>query len=95
MSCGSVFHKQCFKKIANCPCGAPLRADEATKHSNSLILGASFGENGAFDLLGKRSSSGLHVGFLSGLFSKTEPEGMEHKDNENIILMGSLPSNYL
>ncbi|XP_022726370.1 uncharacterized protein LOC111282515 isoform X2 [Durio zibethinus] len=96
MSCGSVFHKDCFKRIANCPCGSLLRADEAMRHSNSLILGASFGANGgALDLLGKRSSSGLPVGFLSGLFSRTKPEGMEHKDNENIIVMGSLPSNYL
>ncbi|KAK6249515.1 hypothetical protein SCA6_003520 [Theobroma cacao] len=95
MSCGSVFHKHCFKKLVDCPCGALLRADEATRHANSLIRGVSFGASGALDLLGKRSSSGLPVGFLSGLFSKTKPEGMEHKDNENIILMGSMPSNYL
>ncbi|XWS60745.1 hypothetical protein CRYUN_Cryun07bG0062200 [Craigia yunnanensis] len=75
MSYGSVFHNHCFKKIANCPCGALLRADEAMMHSNSLIRGASFGANRAFDLLGKRSTSGLPVGFLSGLFSKTKPEG--------------------
>ncbi|XWS37497.1 hypothetical protein CRYUN_Cryun19dG0048000 [Craigia yunnanensis] len=95
MSCGSVFHKHCFKKIANCPCGALLREDEAMRHSNNLIPGVSFGANGTLDLLRKKSSSGLPVGFLSGLFSKTKPEGMEHKDNENISLMGSLPSNYL
>ncbi|XWS50944.1 hypothetical protein CRYUN_Cryun12cG0134500 [Craigia yunnanensis] len=95
MSCGSVFHKHCFKKVANCPCGALLRADEALRHSNNLIRGVSFRANGALDLLGKRSGSGLPVGFLSGLFSKTKPEEMEHKNNENIILMGSLPSNYL
>ena len=81
--------------FANCPCGALLRADEAMGNSNNLIRGVSFGANGALDLLGKNSSSGLPVGFLSGLFSKTKPEGMEHKDNENISLMGSLPSNYL
>ncbi|KAB2054878.1 hypothetical protein ES319_A12G284700v1 [Gossypium barbadense] len=96
ISCGSVFHKHCFKAIANCPCGAVLRADEAMRRSNSLIGGLSFGANGALDLLGKRSSSELLPGgFLSRLFSKTKQEEMEHKDNENTILMGSMPSNYL
>ncbi|KAG8476146.1 hypothetical protein CXB51_033125 [Gossypium anomalum] len=96
ISCGSVFHKHCFKAIANCPCGAVLRADEAMRRSNSLISGLSFGANGALDLLGKRSSSELLPGgFLSRLFSKTKQEEMEHKDNENTILMGSMPSNYL
>ncbi|GMJ06695.1 SORTING NEXIN 5 [Hibiscus trionum] len=96
MVCGSVFHKTCFKMIANCPCGALLRADEAMRHSSSLIGGLSFGANGTLDLLGKRSSSELlPVGFLSRLFPKTKQEGMQHKDNENTILMGSLPSNYL
>ncbi|KAG4118159.1 hypothetical protein ERO13_D12G275700v2 [Gossypium hirsutum] len=96
ISCGSVFHKHCFKAIANCPCGAVLRADEAMRCSNSQICGLSFGANGALDLLGKRSSSELLPGgFLSRLFSKTKQEEMEHKDNENTILMGSMPSNYL
>lgn len=82
--------------IANCPCGAVLRADEAMRRSNSLIGGLSFGANGALDLIGKRSSSELLPGgFLSRLFSKTKQEEMEHKDNENTILMGSMPSNYL
>ncbi|KAK8599661.1 hypothetical protein V6N13_077573 [Hibiscus sabdariffa] len=88
MSCGSVFHRTCFKMIANCPCGALLRADEAMRHSSSLIGGLSFGANGTLDLLGNRSSSELlPVGFLSRLFSKTKQQGMEHKDNENTILM--------
>ncbi|KAH1075532.1 hypothetical protein J1N35_027860 [Gossypium stocksii] len=96
ISCGSVFHKHCYKAIASCPCGAVLRADEAMRRSNSLIGGLSFGANGALDLLGKRSSSELLPGgFLSRLFSKTKQEEMEHKDNENTILMGSMPSNYL
>ncbi|KAK8657051.1 hypothetical protein V6N13_035314 [Hibiscus sabdariffa] len=88
MSCGSVFHKPCFKIIANCPCGALLRPLEAVRHSSSLIGGFSFGANGTLNLLGKRSSSEiLPVGFLSRLFSKTKQEGMEHKENENTILM--------
>ncbi|OMO67614.1 Ribosomal protein S15 [Corchorus olitorius] len=37
------------------------RPDEATRHSDSLIRGASFGASGALDLIGKRSSSGLPV----------------------------------
>ncbi|KAE8726200.1 Phox domain-containing protein [Hibiscus syriacus] len=96
MSCGSVFHKTCFKMIANCPCGALLRADEAMRGSSSSIGGLSFGANGTLGSLGKRSSGELlPVGFLSRLFSKTKQEGMEHKDNENTILMGSLPGSYL
>lgn len=93
-SCGSVFHKPCFKKITTCPCGAQLRAYEPMKSSSNLLLRtASHGASGAFDLLGKSSSgSGMSAGFLSGLFSKTE-RTKEHKDGDNIILMGSLPSN--
>ncbi|GLT65482.1 hypothetical protein SLA2020_379130 [Shorea laevis] len=91
-SCGSVFHKPCFKKITNCPCGAELGSNELVRSSSGLLRGASFGASGAMDLLGKRSGSGLSSGFLSGLFLKSE-RIKEHKDSDNIILMGSLPSN--
>lgn len=50
----------------------------------------------ALDLLGKRSDSGLSVGLFSGLFARATPEKTrEHKDSDNVILMGSLPSTSL
>lgn len=49
----------------------------------------------ALGLLGRRSNSGLSLGLFSGLFAKAKPEKMEHKDSDNVILMGSLPSTSL
>lgn len=84
-SCESVFHKLCFKKLTDCHCGAHLRDDDATMGLAKRV-----------DLIGKGLSSGLNVGFLSGLFTKAKPEKLgEHKDNDNVILMGSLPSTSL
>lgn len=57
---------------------------------------ASGESSGAFDLLGKGLSSGLNVRLLSGLFTKAKPENLgAHKDSDNVILMGSLPSTSL
>jgi run domain Beclin-1 interacting cysteine-rich containing protein len=44
-------------------------------------------------VLGRRSGSSLHLGLLSGLFPKAHPEKM--KDEDTIILMGSLPTTSL
>ncbi|PON72208.1 Phox domain containing protein [Parasponia andersonii] len=86
-SCESVFHKPCFKKLTDCPCGARLRVDDRWAGGES---------SGALDLLGKGLSSGLNVGFLAGLFTKAKPENLGvHKDSDNVILMGSLPSTSL
>ena len=52
----------------------------------------------AVDLLGRKLSSGLGGGFLSGLFSRARQEkasGHNHKESDNVILMGSLPSTSL
>lgn len=51
--------------------------------------------NRGLDVLGRRLGSGLPVGFLSSLFSKTKSERLERKDSDTVILMGSLPSNTL
>lgn len=84
-SCESLFHKPCFRKLTNCPCGAHLRVEESVSYRGS-----------ALDLLGKRSDSGLSVGLFSGLFARAKPEKTrEHKDGDNVILMGSLPSTSL
>ncbi|KAF3954554.1 hypothetical protein CMV_020119 [Castanea mollissima] len=85
-SCEALFHKACFRKIINCPCGAQLRPEERVNN------GAGGGVNRT---LGRRSGSGLSVGLLSGLFTRAKPEKTEPKDGDNVILMGSLPSTSL
>ncbi|GAV58352.1 PX domain-containing protein/DUF4206 domain-containing protein [Cephalotus follicularis] len=91
-SCGAVFHKPCFGKITNCPCGAQLRVDGAVNTDKRVTHSASGGEIGSLDLLGRRSGSGLSLGLLPGLFSKAKIEKIkEHKESGNVILMGSLP----
>ncbi|KAM4107339.1 hypothetical protein ACJW30_04G135300 [Castanea mollissima] len=85
-SCEALFHKACFRKIINCPCGAQLKPEERVNN------GAGGGVNRT---LGRRSGSGLSVGLLSGLFTRAKPEKTEPKDGDNVILMGSLPSTSL
>ncbi|KDP31083.1 hypothetical protein JCGZ_11459 [Jatropha curcas] len=88
-SCESVFHKPCFKRLAKCTCGAVIGEEKTMEATNKLIRKAS-------GLLGRRSSSGLSMGFLSGLFPRAKPETMnELKDHDTVILMGSLPSTSL
>nr|KYP51560.1 Pleckstrin isogenyy domain-containing family M member 3 [Cajanus cajan] len=87
-ACELVFHKRCFRKVANCPCGAQLKLNETRSLTNRG------GETrGGLDLLGR---GGLSPRFLSGLFAKEKPNKTreQHKD-ENIILMGSLPTTSL
>jgi len=94
-SCQSVFHKRCFRKLANCPCGEQLRLNKSRSFANKVSQWGGGGTKGAFDLLGKGLSSGLSPKFLSGLFTKEKPEKTREHQGENIILMGSLPSNSL
>ncbi|KAG6635179.1 hypothetical protein I3843_11G024200 [Carya illinoinensis] len=82
-SCKSLFHKPCFEKLTYCSCGVQIRVEEGGEGSRAL------------GLLGRRTNSGLSVGLFSGLFAKAKPEKMEHKDGDNVILMGSLPSTSL
>lgn len=95
-SCALVFHKSCFGKLIACPCGAQLRPEEVaalTKKASSRGRGEAVG---AVDLLGRKLSSGLGGGFLTGLFSRARPEkALDRKDSDNVILMGSLPSTSL
>ncbi|KAK1564917.1 hypothetical protein Q3G72_014662 [Acer saccharum] len=94
-SCEAVFHKPCFRKLTYCPCGATLGVSEAVNSTKSESHNANSGANRSLTLLGSRSGSGLSIGLLSGLFSKAKPEKAEHKDNDTVILMGSLPSTSL
>ncbi|KAK4264349.1 hypothetical protein QN277_025543 [Acacia crassicarpa] len=77
-ACRSVFHKRCFRKLSNCTCGALLRLDKITR-------GSSF-------FSGRGLPSGSSSSFLSGLFAKEDPQKTRDHKDENIILMGSLPS---
>ncbi|XP_044477236.1 uncharacterized protein LOC123204570 [Mangifera indica] len=92
ISCEAVFHKPCFRKLAHCPCGASLGMNEAANSTKRVRGNASGETNGELIALGKRATSGLSVGLLSGLFSRAKPEKKDHKDSDNVILMGSLPS---
>ncbi|CAJ1975122.1 unnamed protein product [Sphenostylis stenocarpa] len=95
-ACQLVFHKRCFRKLANCPCGAQLRLNGTRNLTNSASQKGGGGETrGALDLLGRGLSSGLSPRFLSGLFTKEKPEKTREYKDENIILMGSLPSTSL
>ncbi|KAK6123511.1 hypothetical protein DH2020_042748 [Rehmannia glutinosa] len=91
-SCKSVFHKNCFKKLASCPCGARFKQD-AMKQS-SMWESVSVNSN-----LGPAESS--TTGLLADLFSKVMP-GRSHiirkqdpKGVDNVILMGSIPNTSL
>ncbi|KAJ1418284.1 PX domain superfamily [Sesbania bispinosa] len=93
-ACHLVFHKRCFTKLANCPCGAQLRLNETRSLTKASQKGG--GETrGALDLLGRGLSSGMSPRFLSGFFTKEKPERNRENKGENIILMGSLPSTSL
>ncbi|KAL4036307.1 hypothetical protein IC575_005037 [Cucumis melo] len=96
-SCESLFHKPCFAKLTKCHCGSRLRADETGRLSRKVShgLGTDGEENGAvYSFLGK-STSISPLRSLSGLFVKSVHTTNEHKDSENIILMGSLPTGSL
>lgn len=95
-SCESLFHKPCFAKLTKCHCGVSLRVDETRRLSRKVghRLGTDE-ENGAvYSFLGK-STSISPLRSLSGLFAKSNQTTKEHKDSENIILMGSLPTGSL
>nr|XP_004501918.1 uncharacterized protein LOC101494695 isoform X2 [Cicer arietinum] len=94
-ACQSVFHKRCFRKLANCPCGEQSRLNKTRSLTNRANQMGGGGTGGALDFLGKGLSSGLSPRFLSGLFTREKPEKTREHKGENIILMGSLPSNSL
>lgn len=97
-ACQLVFHKRCFRKLGNCPCGAQLRLKETRSFINRVSQrgGGGGGETrGALDLLGRGLTSGLSQKFLSGFFTTEKPDKTKDHKDENIILMGSLPTTSL
>ncbi|KAH6815739.1 hypothetical protein C2S51_020559 [Perilla frutescens var. frutescens] len=94
-SCELVFHKNCLKKLASCPCGARFKLDETKRSPGEAIhsVDSNLSSTGGF----AEPSSGL----LAGLFSKVIPRRsqiLRKKETEgagNVISMSSLPSTSL
>lgn len=85
-----VFHKNCFKKVASCPCGARFKPEETKRSCDGVVSHLS-------------SPGGLAEPsrLLSGLFSMVMPRRSliarkpESETVGNIIPMGSLPTTSL
>ncbi|KAG8378861.1 hypothetical protein BUALT_Bualt07G0028700 [Buddleja alternifolia] len=93
-SCELVFHKNCFKKIACCPCGTHFKPEGVKQSSDKEIHSM----DGNLSLVGRtaETSSGL----LAGLFSMVMPGKSQilrkqASNVDNVILMGSLPNTSL
>ncbi|XP_066314409.1 uncharacterized protein [Miscanthus floridulus] len=90
--CGSIFHKQCFRKISVCPCG---------KASNGRKIAAL--EQAVHDGTGMPSTESIQPppfssssGFFSDILSKARPDKLWRPRNSSpVILMGSLPDVYM
>jgi len=87
--CGSIFHKQCFRKISVCPCGKAsctgrkIVALEQAVHGSPGMPSTESIQPPAFS-----SSSG----FFSDILSKARPDKLWRPKNSNpVILMGSFP----
>ncbi|KAL0286672.1 UNVERIFIED_CONTAM: Differentially expressed in FDCP 8 [Sesamum angustifolium] len=94
-SCELVFHKNCIKKIASCPCGARFKLEEMKQSADGVTHSA----NSNLNLLGGMAESS--TGLLSGLFAKVIPgrsqipRKQDTKGIDNVILMGALPNTSL
>ncbi|KAL0356114.1 UNVERIFIED_CONTAM: Differentially expressed in FDCP 8 [Sesamum radiatum] len=91
-SCELVFHKNCIKKIASCPCGARFKLEEMKQSADGVTRSA----NSNLNLLGGMAESS--TGLLTGLFAKVIPgrsqipRKQDTKGVDNVILMGALPN---
>lgn len=94
-SCASVFHKNCFKKLATCPCGVRFKLE--TKQQSNVEGTRSVDSN--LNVVGGTVEPS--AGLLSGLFSKVMstraqvPKKQEPEGFNNVIPMGSLPNTSL
>lgn len=94
-TCALVFHKNCFKKLASCPCGARFKKEETKRSSSESIRSV---DSNLVSLAGTAEPSS---GILAGLFSKVMParsqisRKREAEGVGNVIPMGSLPSTSL
>ncbi|XP_057804538.1 uncharacterized protein LOC131019932 isoform X2 [Salvia miltiorrhiza] len=94
-TCDLVFHKNCFKKLASCPCGARFKKEEMKISSNEIIHSVDS------SLISPARVVEPSSGILAGLFSKVMParsqipRKREAEGISNVIPMGSLPSTSL
>ncbi|XP_042041786.1 uncharacterized protein LOC121787191 [Salvia splendens] len=94
-TCALVFHKNCFKKLASCPCGARFKKEETKRSSSESTRSV---DSNLVSLAGTAEPSS---GILAGLFSKVMParsqisRKREAEGVGNVIPMGSLPSTSL
>ncbi|KAL1568212.1 hypothetical protein AAHA92_03609 [Salvia divinorum] len=94
-TCELVFHRNCFKKLASCPCGARFKKEETKRSSSESTRSV---DSNLISLAGTAEPSS---GILAGLFSKVMPARSQisrKRDAEgvgNVIPMGSLPSTSL
>ncbi|KAH9612956.1 hypothetical protein KSS87_019108 [Heliosperma pusillum] len=84
-SCKSVFHKDCFSKLAECSCGVIFKETARNRSLSTLTLGKA----AEFDVKSP-------VKFILSFFSMSKQEKTKDEINgDNIILMGSLSTNSL
>lgn len=94
-SCELVFHNNCFKKLASCPCGARFKQDVTKRNPD---VGIQSVDNKLISPAGNVEPSS---GILASLFSKVMPvkyqipRKQEAEGIGNVISMGSLPSTSL
>ncbi|TKW14929.1 hypothetical protein SEVIR_5G199300v4 [Setaria viridis] len=85
--CGSIFHKQCFRKISVCPCG---KASNAGRKVVALEQAGGTGMPSTESVQPPPFSSSS--GFFSDILSKARPDKLwRPKNSSPVILMGSLP----
>ncbi|CAA0826707.1 Phox (PX) domain-containing protein [Striga hermonthica] len=93
-SCELVFHKNCFEKLASCPCGARFNHEQPKQGSSNSL-------NSNLNLIEKKRAENSTTGLLADLFSKVMPgrsqipRKKETRRVDNVILMGSIPHNSL
>lgn len=91
-SCDLVFHKNCLKKVASCPCGARLKPEETKRSSDEGIHSVDS------NLSSRGRMAEPNSGLLASLFSKVIPgrsqisRKQEAEGAGNVISMSSLPS---
>ncbi|XP_042498691.1 uncharacterized protein LOC122077024 [Macadamia integrifolia] len=94
-SCESTFHKNCFRKLRTCRCGAEVEHHGSSTDAIRCKPGDEV--DGVLGLSAMKSNTSSTMRFLTGLFSRVGSEKtlLDPGDNNAVIVMGSLPSNYL
>ncbi|GJM94170.1 hypothetical protein PR202_ga10789 [Eleusine coracana subsp. coracana] len=87
--CGSIFHKQCFRKICVCPCGKASGTGRKIAALEQAVHGGT--DRPTTESL-QPSSFSSSSGFFSDFLSKARPDKLwKPRNSSPVILMGSLP----